>query len=57
MAGATPACDPDNKQEANTSESNSNQDSTSGPIEAIDVQIIDLPDKINRVFDKLETAS
>ncbi|HEX8541375.1 MAG TPA: hypothetical protein VF671_06705 [Pseudomonas sp.] len=53
---ATPACDPDNSQQANTTESNTNQDFTGALTEVTDVQITDLPDKINSVFDKLENA-
>lgn len=53
---ATPACDPDDSQQANTTESNTNQDFTGALTEVTNVQITDLPDKINSVFDKLENA-
>ncbi|MCI8209618.1 hypothetical protein AUC61_08725 [Pseudomonas sp. S25] len=53
---AIPACDPDTSQQANTPEMNSSQDQTETPPENTDVQIIDLPDKINNVFGKLESA-
>jgi len=56
-AGATPACDPHNSPETNTIESTSNVDRASEPTDSLDVEITDLPDKINRVLDKLETAS
>jgi len=54
---ATPACDPDDSQLAYMTENNSNQDLVGALTEATDVQITELPDKINRIFDKLETAS
>lgn len=53
---AIPACDPDTSQQANIAETSSSQDQTETPPENTDVQIIDLPDKINNVFGKLESA-
>lgn len=53
---ATPECGPDTSQQTNTLEGESDKDSTAALTETIDIQITDLPDKINRVFDKLEGA-
>jgi hypothetical protein len=56
IALATPACYPDNNVIVNTPEINSSQDISGAPTENTEVQINELPDKINRVFDKLENA-
>lgn len=53
---ATPVCDPDAGQQANILEGESNKEPTAVLTETTDIQITDLPDKINRVFDKLENA-
>ncbi|MCD5970359.1 hypothetical protein [Pseudomonas quasicaspiana] len=53
---AKPVDDPDTIQQANTLEGESDKESTAALTETTDVQITDLPDKINRVFDKLEGA-
>ncbi|MFK7701158.1 hypothetical protein [Pseudomonas caspiana] len=53
---ATPACDPDTLQQANTLEGKSTQEPTDALTDVTDVQITDLPDKINSIVDKLESA-
>ncbi len=47
---ATPVDDPDIIQQANTLEGESDKESTAALTETTDVQITDLPDKINRVL-------
>ena len=54
---ATPDCDPNNSDQANTTESKSDQYLSDTFTEAADVQITELPDKINSVIDKPATAS
>jgi hypothetical protein len=56
-AAATPECDPGNTQLAGPTENISNEEPTEAPSKTSNVEIVDLPDKINRIFDKLETAS
>ncbi|MDD1967423.1 hypothetical protein NPS29_19010 [Pseudomonas putida] len=56
MACADPACDPDETRASNTSESTPTQVSSDEFVEPTDAQLTELPDKINRIFDKLETA-
>jgi len=54
---ATPDCDPNNSEQANTAESGSDLDLTGALTEAAELKIIDLPDKINSLIDKPATAS
>jgi hypothetical protein len=57
IAGADPACDPDDLRALNTGDSPLAQVSSDELVEPTDAQFTELPDKINRIFDKLETAS
>lgn len=50
---ATPDCNPDNSEQTNTPENKR----PGAVTEAIDIQITDLPDKINSVIGKPATAS
>lgn len=54
---ATPDCEPGSSQQIDTSESKNNQELTDALVEAPTVQVIDLPDKINRLYDKLKNAN
>ena len=54
---ATPACDPDTSQQANIAESEIDKEPTAVLTESTGIQVIDLPDKINSVVDRLESAS
>ena len=54
---ATPDCEPGSSQQTDTRESKSNQESTNALVETSTVQVIDLPDKINRLKEKLKNAN
>lgn len=54
---ATPDCEPGSSQQTDTSESKSNQDLTDALVETSAVQVVDLPDKINRLKEKLKNAN
>jgi hypothetical protein len=52
-----PECEPGSSEQTDTSESKNNQGPTEALVEAPTVQVIDLPDKINRLYDKLKNAN
>jgi hypothetical protein len=57
MAGADPACNQDNTQTASTSTNVALPTPSVELAEPIDAELTDLPDKINSIFDKLESAN
>lgn len=57
MAGASPGCDEDKIQKTSTDESPIDQPPSNELAEPTDTQPIELPDKVNRIFDKLKNAT
>lgn len=57
MAGADPACNQDNTQTASTGTNVAVLTPSAELAEPTDAELTDLPDKINSIFDKLESAN